>query len=113
MEWIYQGKQWNVELLSIVHLILGCFLYENFKKFNEYFSSLKAARMSGTRIIKFLKFFKWKSSLHELKDYIKLNNSITFLDMLISGINVQSLTLQIYHSIIRLEQYRMIIWLAL
>ena len=62
-----------VKLLSIVHLILGYFLYKNFKKFNEHFSSLKAARMYATKIT---------------KDYIKFNNSIIFLDVLVSGLNI-------------------------
>ena len=33
---------------SVVNLMLGCLLFEKFKKFNESCSLLKAARLSST-----------------------------------------------------------------
>ena len=49
---------------SIVNLILGCFLFKKFKKFNESCSLSKAARMSSTYLTKNLDLLKLYSFNH-------------------------------------------------
>ena len=86
---------------SIVNLMLGCLLFNKFKKFNESCSLSKVARMSYLSA-----FDNEQDSLNFLNNghpnvkfriEKQINHSIVFLDVFISGINNENLTFQTYH----------------
>ena len=75
---MHQEKQWNswFFFFSVVHLILGCFLFKKFKKFNESCSLSKEAKMSSKYLIKYLGFLQKILSFVLSRKFIDVYNNL-------------------------------------
>ena len=84
--------------------MLACLLSKKFKKFNESCSKnlrnlFLAAFEKEQDSLNFLNFLKNKYPNIKFMTEKQVNHSITFLDVFISGINSQNLTLQTYQKL--------------